>query len=298
MRKFVISLLLASAAAAPAIAGPRDWSDRQQAHEEHQQARQERVQVREERAQSRDEGSANRSSFSAPARNQQIQAEQRQEMAVRQFNGDGARVQPQVQERRGMFGGERNGNAGQRDGFTAQRDAYVQQQQQQQLQEQQRVYSRDRQQGTRDGRDWRQSRGGTVQQGYQQNYQQNYQRDQHWDRNGSGDYRWSRDGHSNIRWNRDWRNDRRYDWRRYRDHHRSHFHLGLYIDPFGWGYQSFNVGYRMYPAYYGNQYWIDPGMYGLPYPPAGAAWVRYWNDAVLVDVYTGTVLDVIPGFFW
>jgi len=54
----------------------------------------------------------------------------------------------------------------------------------------------------------------------------------------------------------------------------------------------------MYPAYYGNQYWIDPGMYNLPYPPPGAAWVRYFNDAVLVDIYTGTVLDVIPGFFW
>src|SRR5690348_8645892 len=234
MRKFVISLLLASAAATPAIAGPRDWSDRQQAHEEHQQAQesrqqvhQERAQVREERAQAREQGGAERPSFGGVSRAQQVQMEQRQEMAVRQFNGDGGRVQPQVQERRGMFGGERSG---QRDAFAAQRDAYVQQQQ-----EQQRAYSGDRQRG-----DWRQSRSGN----YQRNSQQNYQRDQHWDGNRSGDQHWSRDGHSNIRWNRDWRNDGRYDWRRYRDHHRSNFHLGLYIDPFGWGYQSFNVGYR------------------------------------------------------
>ena len=34
-------------------------------------------------------------------------------------------------------------------------------------------------------------------------------------------------------WNRDWRNDRRYDWRNYRDRHRSIFHLGFYYDPFG-----------------------------------------------------------------
>jgi len=290
MRKFVISLLLASAVAAPAIAGPRDRSDRQQAHEEHQQAQESRQQVHQERAQVREErvqGAADRPSFAGPSRGQQIQMEQRQEMAARQFGGDGGgRVQPQVQERRGMFGGDRSG---QRDAFAAQRQAYVQQQEQQQ-QQQQRAFSGDRQQG----RDWRQSRSGN----YQRNGQQNYQRDQHWNGSGSGDHHWNRDGHSNVRWNRDWRNDRRYDWRRYRDHHRSNFHLGLYIDPFGWGYQSFNIGYQMYPAYYGNQYWIDPGMYGLPYPPAGAAWVRYWNDAVLVDVYTGTVLDVIPSFFW
>jgi Ni/Co efflux regulator RcnB len=54
----------------------------------------------------------------------------------------------------------------------------------------------------------------------------------------------------------------------------------------------------LWPAYYGNQYWIDPGLYQLPYPPPGAMWVRYWNDALLVDMYTGTVIDVIPGFFW
>jgi Ni/Co efflux regulator RcnB len=101
-----------------------------------------------------------------------------------------------------------------------------------------------------------------------------------------------------IAWNRDWRNDRRYDWRHYRDRHRSRFHLGIYYDPFGYGYQAFNIGFQLSPAYYGQNYWFDPGMYGLPYPPPGTQWVRYWNDAVLVDVYTGQVVDVIRGFFW
>jgi len=101
-----------------------------------------------------------------------------------------------------------------------------------------------------------------------------------------------------MHWNRDWRNDNRYDWRRFRDHHRSRFHLGFYIDPFGWGYQSFDLGYRLWPAYYGNQYWIDPAEYGLPYPPPGAEWIRFYNDALLIDMYTGTVIDEIPGFFW
>jgi hypothetical protein len=26
--------------------------------------------------------------------------------------------------------------------------------------------------------------------------------------------------------------------------------------------------------------------------------VRYWNDALLVDMYTGEVVDEIRGFFW
>jgi len=26
--------------------------------------------------------------------------------------------------------------------------------------------------------------------------------------------------------------------------------------------------------------------------------VRYYNDALLVDVYSGTVVDEIPDFFW
>ena len=124
MRKFVISLLLASAVAAPAIAAPRDWSDRHQAHEDrqpvresHQQAHQERAQVREERVQ----GAADRPSFAGASRAPQVQAEQRQEMAARQFSGDrGGRAQAQVQERRGMFGGDRSD---QRDAFAAQRRA-------------------------------------------------------------------------------------------------------------------------------------------------------------------------------
>jgi hypothetical protein len=36
--------------------------------------------------------------------------------------------------------------------------------------------------------------------------------------------------------------DRRYDWRRYRDRDRSRFHLGIYIDPFGWRYRDYDIG--------------------------------------------------------
>lgn len=136
--------------------------------------------------------------------------------------------------------------------------------------------------------------------------QRNWSRDRaNWNQNRDRDYRQGQvvrtsdhDRWRNGGWNRDWRNDRRYDWRNYRDHHRSVFHLGIYFDPFGYGYRAFGIGYRLQPLYFGQRYWIDPAMYGLPFPPPGAQWVRYWNDAVLVDMYSGEVIDVIHNFFW
>ena len=100
-------------------------------------------------------------------------------------------------------------------------------------------------------------------------------------------------------WNRNWRHDSRYDWHNYRNHHRSRFHLSLYYDPFGWGYQPYSIGWRLWPNYYSSNYWInDPWQYRLPYAPPGTQWIRYYNDALLVDMYTGQVVDVLYNFFW
>ncbi len=102
-----------------------------------------------------------------------------------------------------------------------------------------------------------------------------------------------------VSWNRDWRRDDRYDWRRWRDRHRDRFHIGIYYDPFGWGYQPFSIGWRLWPNYYASSYWItDPWDYQLPYAPPGTQWVRYYNDVLLVDLYSGEVVDVIHDFFW
>jgi len=100
-------------------------------------------------------------------------------------------------------------------------------------------------------------------------------------------------------WSTHWRNDRRYDWHNYRNRHRSLFHLGFYYDPFGWGYQRYNIGWRLWPSYYGSNFWInDPWDYRLPYAPPGTRWVRYYDDAILVDTWSGQVVDVIYDFFW
>jgi hypothetical protein len=102
-----------------------------------------------------------------------------------------------------------------------------------------------------------------------------------------------------VQWSSNWRRDSRYDWRGWRDRHGSTFHVGIYYDPFGWSYQPYQVGWRLWPSYYGRQYWIDdPWQYRLPYAPPGTVWVRYWDDALLVDTWSGQVVDVIQGFFW
>lgn len=109
--------------------------------------------------------------------------------------------------------------------------------------------------------------------------------------------RWSE---NHRRWDRDhWRGDRRYDWRRYRSHNRSLFRLGLYIDPFGWGYRRWGIGSYLYPNYYSSSFWLnDPWQYRLPPVYGPYRWVRYHDDALLVDIYSGQVVDVIYNFFW
>ena len=100
-------------------------------------------------------------------------------------------------------------------------------------------------------------------------------------------------------WRSDWRHDHRYDWHNHRRHHRSLFHLGFYYDPFGWSYHRWGIGWRLWPSYYSSDFWLDdPYQYRLPYAPWPYRWVRYYNDALLVDTYTGEVVDVIYGFFW
>ena len=247
MRKLLISILLASAAASPALADPGDHSDRHaaraEARAEHQQAREEsHVQVQPQRPQFTGNPHVDRSNGGGQqpfVYRQQVQGDQHGGWDRSRFDRRGNDAPQQVvQDQRGSG------------------------------------WSRDR--GS-----WSQNRDGDFRQ--REATQQQYR-----DRN-----RWASGG-----WNRDWRNDRRYDWRNYRERHRSIFRIGIYYDPFGYGYRSYDIGYRLYPNYYGQQYWIDPGMYSLPFPPPGTQWVRYWNDALLVDMYTGEVVDVIHGFFW
>lgn len=101
-------------------------------------------------------------------------------------------------------------------------------------------------------------------------------------------------------WNNGWRNDRRYDWRGWRNSNRNIYRLGRYYAPYnGWSYRRFSVGLFLQPLFYSRNYWIgDPWQYRLPAAPYGAQWIRYYDDVLLVDTYTGEVIDVIYNFFW
>jgi len=104
---------------------------------------------------------------------------------------------------------------------------------------------------------------------------------------------------SKHRWSRDWRNDNHYNWYSYRNRYGSLYRLGRYNDPYGYGYRRFTIGYNLWPSYFGSSYWLnDPWQYRLPPAYGPYRWVRYYDDALLVNIYDGQVVDVIYNFFW
>jgi len=79
-----------------------------------------------------------------------------------------------------------------------------------------------------------------------------------------------------------------------------HFHYrgGAWRWPSGYHYQRWSFGMMLPSIFWAQDYWInDYYDYGLAYPPAGAVWVRYGDDALLVDRYTGEILEVVYGQF-
>jgi len=77
------------------------------------------------------------------------------------------------------------------------------------------------------------------------------------------------------------------------------FRAAPFYYPGGWGYRRWAVG-QFLPGLFLNQtYFIGNwGAYGLGPPPPGLEWVRYGPDALLVNVYTGQVVDTVYGVFW
>lgn len=265
MRKLVFSLLLASAVATPALAGPGDSNDREKTRAERQQAREERQQSR---------------SDARPAREQRVDR-----------SAGFVRPTPEAPRNNGFVRPDSPAAVARPniDAYRAQRDAAVQQRQESR---QQQVIQRD--------------------QALQQRQQQREERQS------ARPVRQSVPVVSNVpragtqpppparprytpqpQWNTSWHNSQRYDWRNYRNRHRSLFHLGFYYDPFNWGYQRYSIGWRLWPSYFGSSFWINnPWQYQLPYAPPGTRWVRYYNDALLIDMWSGEVVDVAYDFFW
>lgn len=101
-------------------------------------------------------------------------------------------------------------------------------------------------------------------------------------------------------WDNRWRNDRRYDWYGYRNQNRNFYRAGRYYAPVrGWNYRRLGIGFTLGAPFYASSFWItDPWSYRLPPAYGQYRWVRYFGDVLLVDIYTGEVVDVVNDFFW
>jgi Ni/Co efflux regulator RcnB len=146
-------------------------------------------------------------------------------------------------------------------------------------------------------RNWDQNRGS----GQVQNRGAGQVQNRTWDRN--------RNGADGRNWNgdRNWsggRGDRdrpRYDRRIVPPvfHAERRFRGGSYIAPYGFYDRTWGYGDILPRGWYGSSYYIDDWSdYGLPIPPVGYEWTRIGDDAVLVDTYTGRIVQVVYDLFW
>jgi len=79
----------------------------------------------------------------------------------------------------------------------------------------------------------------------------------------------------------------------------SSFRAPPFYYPGGWGYRRWAVGEVLPGLFLTQGYFIgDWAAYGLGPPPPGLQWVRYGPDALLVNVYTGQVVDTVYSVFW
>ncbi len=135
---------------------------------------------------------------------------------------------------------------------------------------------------------------------FQQRQQQNHQRQQiqqrrqqprrfDWSKYRPGQRPPDWQAHRNFdgqAWMRNYNAERRYRWQSYRR-------------PSGWYYRRWVFGTILPMMFWTQQYWItDYWQFGLPNAPYGYVWVRYGNDALLVNVQTGYILQVRYGLFY
>lgn len=286
MRKALIGLLIATTAASPLAAQDNGgWRGRgdgehHQRSEGERPARQERQQAQQQQQQA-PRAEQNRGAWQG---RQQVQVQQQQQVQVQQ----------QAQVRGYRQGGGYQAQQGYRGGSTQQQDAYRQQI------EASRAANRQVSQGMPERY---QRRAAENEANYERSLSAQRYRGGDRDRyEGQRSYQGNRGDRSGnrVQWNRGWRSDNRYDWQRYRYSNRSLFRSPYYAPyGYGYGYNRLSIGGLLDEIFWGRNYWIsDPWQYRLPAAPYGTQWVRYYNDVVLIDVYTGEVVDVIYDFFW
>jgi Ni/Co efflux regulator RcnB len=125
-----------------------------------------------------------------------------------------------------------------------------------------------------------------------------------------------RDNDRNNNWNgndrhdnNNWRGDNnpgnhgswsgRFDRRNVTAQHHYRYRGNSWRWPSGYRYQRWTFGMTLPSIFWANNYWIDDySYYGLGAPPPGTVWVRYNDDAILIDRYTGEILEVVYDQFY
>ncbi len=102
------------------------------------------------------------------------------------------------------------------------------------------------------------------------------------------------------RWDRGWRSNRTYNYTDYRRANRFAYRPGPYYAPYrSHRYNRLQSGFFLDSLFFQSRFFInDPYAYRLPPAYGPYRWVRYYDDVILVDTYSGEVVDVIYDFFW
>jgi len=93
----------------------------------------------------------------------------------------------------------------------------------------------------------------------------------------------------------------RTNWQQYRRnfHSPKRYRIGAYHGPRGYQYRRWFYGERLPSIYYARPFWLfNVIAYGLFTPPPGLIWVRYGDDALLIDRYTGEIVQVRYNVFY
>jgi Ni/Co efflux regulator RcnB len=293
MRKALMGLILAATVMTPIAAEAQDWHNRDRggrgARSQNENSGNENSGSDEGRA-ARAERRQERQQEAQPAPQvQPQQQQQQQQVVVRQRGDDGNRGSWRGDNgNRGNWRGGNDGNRGDRNrGDNGNRGNWR---------------GGNNNQGSIYPQAWQGDPNSPQLRHYQElerRNQQRYGNQRYEGRRDDRNWRGDRTGRRND-WNRSWRDDRRYDWQRWRYTNRNIFNRGRYYSPYGnYGYNRFDIGFFLEPLFFSRNYWIgDPWQYRLPPAPPGTQWVRYYNDVLLVDVYSGEVIDAIYDFFW
>jgi Ni/Co efflux regulator RcnB len=94
---------------------------------------------------------------------------------------------------------------------------------------------------------------------------------------------------------------RRADVRQYRRNYDSprRYRAGSYQWRDGYSYNRYRYGQRLPRHFYGRNFWLTNFViFGLFPPPDGYVWVRYGPDAILIDEYTGEIVQVRYNVFY